>query len=59
MCLYQRDSYDVTTSPEPDGVVFVRFTVRDSICNTQGPVLDMGATYTIDVTRWRILAIQR
>ncbi|WP_317987924.1 hypothetical protein [Hyalangium gracile] len=58
-CLYQRESYDVTTAPGPEGVLFVRFTVRDGICNTEGPVLDMGATYAIDVTGWRILAIQR
>jgi len=59
ICLYQRESYDVTTAPGPDGVLFVRFTVKDGVCNTEGPVLDMGATYAIDLTLWRILAIQR
>jgi hypothetical protein len=59
VCLYQRDSYDVTTAPGPEGVLFVRFTVRDGVCNKDGPVLDMGATYAIDVTGWRILSIQR
>jgi len=58
VCLYQRDSYDVTTAPGPEGVLFVRFTVRDGVCNKDGPVLDMGATYAIDVTGWRILSIQ-
>jgi len=59
VCLYQRESYDVTTAPGPAGVLFVRFTVKDGVCNSEGPVLDMGATYAIDVTLWRILAIQR
>jgi hypothetical protein len=59
VCLYQRESYDVTTAPGPEGVLFVRFTVRDGVCDTAGPVLDMGATYAIDVTRWRILSIQQ
>ena len=59
VCLYQRDSYDVTTAPGPAGVLFVRFTVRDGVCDKGGPILDMGATYAIDVNRGRILAIQR
>ena len=59
VCLYQRESYDVTTSPGPDGVLFVRFTVKDGACTSGGVILDMGATYAIDVTGWRILAIQR
>lgn len=59
VCLYQRDAYDVTTAPGPAGVLFVRFTVRDDVCNKGGPILDMGATYAIDVNGWRILAIQR
>jgi hypothetical protein len=59
ICLYQRESYDVTTSPRPDGVLFVRFTVKDGACTMGGGILDMGATYAIDVTGWRILAIQR
>jgi hypothetical protein len=59
VCLYQRESYDVTASPGPEGVLFVRFTVRDGVCNTAGPVLDMGATYAIDVRGWTILAIQQ
>ena len=59
VCLYQRESYDVTTAPGPEGVLFVRFTVKEGVCNADGPVLDMGATYAIDVTGWRILSIQR
>jgi hypothetical protein len=59
VCLYQRESYDVTTSPGPDGVLFVRFTVKDGACTMGGVILDMGATYAIDVTGERILAIQR
>lgn len=59
ICLYQRESYDVTTAPGADGVLFVRFTVKEGVCSMDGPVLDMGATYAIDIKGWRILAIQR
>jgi hypothetical protein len=59
VCLYQRESYDVTTAPGPDGVLFVRFTVKDGACNMGGVILDMGATYAVDVNGWRILATQR
>ncbi|WP_224371948.1 hypothetical protein [Hyalangium versicolor] len=59
VCLYQRESYDVTVAPGPEGIMFVRFTVRDSVCDVNGPpILDMGATYAVDVQRWLILAIQ-
>jgi hypothetical protein len=59
ICLYQRESYDVTTAPGPEGILFVRFTVKDDACTSGGVILDMGATYAIDVKAWRILAIQR
>lgn len=59
VCLYQRESYDATAAPGPEGVMFVRFTVRDGICDVNGtPILDMGATYAVDVQRWRILSVQ-
>ena len=58
-CLYQRESYDVTAAPGPNDVIFVRFTVRDGVCDAGGPpVMDMGATYAIDVRGRRILAVQ-
>jgi len=59
VCLYQRDSFDVTVAPGPAGVVFVRFSVKDGACDQDGPVADMGSTYAVDVNQWRILAIQR
>ncbi|MBU8897334.1 hypothetical protein KRR26_17090 [Corallococcus sp. M34] len=59
-CLYRRDSFDTTAAPGPDGVMFVRFTVRDGVCDAHGPpILDMGATYAVDTRLWRILAVQR
>lgn len=39
ICLYQRESHDVTTAPGPDGVLFVRFTVRDDACTMGGVIL--------------------
>lgn len=59
VCLYQRDSFDVTVAPGQEGVVFVRFSVKDGACDEEGPVADMGSTYAVDVNQWRILAIQR
>ncbi|SDD43477.1 hypothetical protein SAMN04488504_101872 [Myxococcus virescens] len=59
VCLYQRESFDVTVAPGPEGVVFVRFTVKDGACDKDGPVADMGSTYAVEVAKHRILAIQR
>ncbi|WP_228558267.1 hypothetical protein [Myxococcus sp. AB056] len=59
VCLYQRESFDVTVAPGPEGVVFVRFTVKDGTCAKDGPVADMGSTYAVEVAKHRILAIQR
>ena len=59
VCLYQRDSFDVTVAPGPEGLVFVRFSVKDGACDDEGPVADMGSTYAVDVNKRRILAIQR
>ncbi|MFL5348381.1 MAG: hypothetical protein ACJ8AT_26595 [Hyalangium sp.] len=59
VCLYQRESYDATAAPGPEGIMFVRFTVRDGVCDMNGPpILDMGATYAVDVMQWRILSVQ-
>ncbi|WP_044891082.1 hypothetical protein [Myxococcus hansupus] len=59
VCLYQRASFDVTVAPGPEGVVFVRFTVKDGACDEEGPATDMGSTYAVEVSKHRILAIQR
>jgi hypothetical protein len=60
LCLYKRDSYDVFITPHAAGVVYVDIAARPGACELGGPpVLDMGATYAIDVTAWRILAVRR
>jgi hypothetical protein len=58
-CLYQRSAYDVIASPGPGDVMFVRITLRPEVCESQGPILDVEATYAVDVRGWRILAIRR
>ncbi len=55
----QRQSYDVRTSPLPDGVVLIRFSVSPGACTQGGAVMDMGATYAVDTRAWRILAVQQ
>ena len=59
-CLYRRQLFDVMAAPGPEGVVFVRFVFNPDACTEEerAVVLDMGATYAIDVRQWRILAIQ-
>lgn len=59
-CLYRRQSFDVQAAPGPEGIVFVRFLFNPEACTAEerAVVLDMGATYAIDVKGWRILAIQ-
>jgi hypothetical protein len=58
-CLYRRESYDVIGSPGPEGVMFVRVTLRPGVCEKHGPIMDMEATYAVDITGRRILAVQR
>ncbi|HYO54722.1 hypothetical protein [Archangium sp.] len=58
VCLYQRESYDVFAAPGPEGMVFVEIVLAPDACKMNGPVLDMGATYAIDVKGWRILAVK-
>ena len=59
-CLYQRESFDVTVAPGGEGLVFVRFSVRDGACDAGGPpIMDQGATYAVDIKSKRILAVQR
>ncbi|WNG32426.1 hypothetical protein F0U61_01485 [Archangium violaceum] len=59
VCLYQRESYDIFAAPEADGRVLVEIALAPEACKMDGPVLDMGATYAIDVKGWRILAVKR
>jgi hypothetical protein len=60
-CLYRREAFDVSTAPGPEGIIFVQFSFSPSNCaeNERDIVLDMGATYAVDVRGARILAIQK
>lgn len=60
-CLYRREAFNVATAPGPEGIVFVRFSFSPSNCaeHEREIVLDMGATYAVDVPGGRILAVQR
>ncbi len=58
-CLYRRESYEVIAAPGPEGVTFVRVTLRPEVCEKQNIVMDMEATYAVDVAGRRILARQR
>ncbi len=60
LCLYRRESYEVIATPGPEaGVMFVRVTLRPEVCEPQNIILDMEATYAVDVPGRRILARQR
>lgn len=58
-CFSRRESYEVMASPGTDGVMFVRLTPLPNVCDKGDPMLDIGATYAIDVPGRRILAVQR
>ncbi|WP_163867450.1 hypothetical protein [Myxococcus eversor] len=60
-CLYRREAFNVSTAPGPGGIMFVRFSFSPSNCaeHEREIVLDMGATYAVDVPGARILAVQR
>ncbi|WP_224372813.1 hypothetical protein [Hyalangium versicolor] len=59
LCLYRREAYDAITAPGPEGIIFVSIVPSPHECDFgSAPVLDLGATYAIDVRGWRILAIQ-
>ena len=63
-CLYQLQSYSVTATPSPEGVVQVRFAVDEDACPTNSlrgsspglALMDM-AVYAIDIRTMRILAV--
>ncbi|NBD12243.1 MULTISPECIES: hypothetical protein [Corallococcus] len=59
-CLYRREAFNVAAAPGPNGWVFVRFSFSPANCaeHEREIVLDMGATYAVDVAGARILAIQ-
>ena len=58
ICLMQRQSYDVEASPGPGNIIWVSISPSPGAC-TRGPMfLDGGATYAIDKTQWRILAMR-
>jgi hypothetical protein len=58
-CLYRREAYDAIAAPGPEGVLFVSIVPSPHECDIgSAPILDLGATYAIDVRRWRILAVQ-
>jgi hypothetical protein len=57
-CLYKRDSYDMSVVPAAEGLVYVDIYPRPGACDMdEGPVLDMGSIYVIDIKNWRILAV--
>lgn len=59
LCLYKRESYEMSAAPRADGVVFVQIWPRPGACDMgQGPVLDFGALYAIDSKTWRILEVR-
>ena len=59
-CLYQRESYDVFTAPAVEGVMFVSIIPSPERCPIgEAPLLDISATYAIDVRGWRILAVRQ
>jgi hypothetical protein len=67
-CLSRLVSHDVTTAPEPDGVMLVHFDVNDEACSPPGvPEVVEGrkvlppafvTTYAIDLRAMRILGIR-
>lgn len=59
ICLYQREAYDVIAAPGPENVTFVRVTLRSGVCDKQDPIMDVEATYAVDVPGRRILAVLR
>ena len=58
-CLAQRASYDVIAFPGSEDQVFVRISLAPGACQEEGPLLDVGATYAVDVRQGLILAVQQ
>jgi hypothetical protein len=57
-CLAQRAAYDVIAFPGPEEQVFVSISLSPGACQEEGPILDVGATYAVDIRQGRILAVQ-
>ncbi len=57
-CLYQQQSYDVTSAPAPEGVMLVRFSINLEVCDPGESIVDV-TTYAVDVRTQRILAMGR
>jgi hypothetical protein len=57
VCLWQRQSWDITASPGPGNLIWVNISLASGAC-TWGPdlPLDMSTTYAIDTVGWRVLA---
>jgi hypothetical protein len=56
ICLRQRQSYDIEASSGPGKLIAVNISLAPGACTWgPGPLLDIGATYTVDTTGWRIL----
>ncbi|HSP80402.1 MAG TPA: hypothetical protein VLQ93_17860, partial [Myxococcaceae bacterium] len=59
ICIRQRQPWDVEVAPWGEGIMLVRFALGPGTCRWGGaPLLDMGATYAVDVREGRIVAIQ-
>lgn len=59
ICIRQRQPWDVEVAPWNEGVMLVRFALGPGACQWGGaPLLDMGATYAVDIHSERIVAVQ-
>ncbi|HYO59848.1 hypothetical protein [Archangium sp.] len=59
ICIRQRQPWDVEAAPWKEGVTLVRFVLGPGACQWGGaPLLDMGATYAVDVHNGRIVSSQ-
>jgi hypothetical protein len=64
-CEFQRESYDVTATPVPEGVMLVRFAINQEVCPLTKAGVNMATgqadvdmiTYAVDIRTWRILSV--
>ncbi|MFP2903513.1 hypothetical protein ACLESD_00245 [Pyxidicoccus sp. 3LFB2] len=57
VCLYRRESYEAPASSNTQkGMFFISVRLQPGVCEAYDPILDMGATYTVDVlgTEWAL-----
>ena len=61
VCMFQRESYDVTAVAGEDDVIFIRFAVRGDACRElSGPsIADVPIIYAVDAGKWVILSVQK